>query len=959
VSFQSCFTRTFDVIIFGTGYAAFGAALHLLEQNRSICIVSRQSDLLWESGRAYMPHTGASDHPLWSAYMAELKQRNATTKTETDGALSEVIATHFLAQKNIDLLYYSTPVAIEQNDTMLEAVIVATKSGYHRLVAKQWIDATETGEVIRQIDPQAQPRTPSKRHLFAYYQALEWPNQTDQHLSLETADLTWSSTLWPRQRRLTITLPGQIEHPRKQIIPALQAFYDTNNNLLNNTALSHCSLIDCPEYGADKAPLINLPQNVLTASPALCNRAIQTLSDRFVLGVDMASQLEQMAQCTPPDNIFNRPINPVPQNTLHTEVLVAGAGTGGAYASIAAARSGAQVTTIEPYDFPGGIGAGGGIHWYYYGIPGGLQAEADQRTLDIMHLFGGKKHTRGFHPEARKLILEDLFDESGITFLKGTLVCAAHQTDRTVTHITLAGANGLTHLYAHAFIDATGDGDLAVQAGASFIFGRKGDGLVHAYSQSGGRLGIRDNHISMELLNFDAGFTDPTDAEDLTRARIAGICHYLKDTYSDESRWTYIAPAIGLRQSRQINTDYVVTLADLIERRKFPDAVGYTGAHYDNHAVDCEFESDEGLFWVWLCRQWREGRTACEIPYRMILPKDLDNVWIACRAAGVSQDAHHSFRMQRDIQRLGEIAGDAAALSVQHQSGARDIPFAKLRQKLADTGALDLKKSNDTRDFGPTDGINTLSELTDNTDISHEQIEAGLADLHAGKPSQTLWYLYRAQDTVQNDVVKALNSQNPLTSWLAAGILALWGDTRAEHRLLTAIRAQEYGYEDTDEAKTPEKFNRVVPNWMAAISFLRTCGTKNTLPVFQDFIGQGNLTLNVRTGMSLTLERLVDRNILTHSDRETVNRLLIALASHDIPDIIDLPVRNLTTNLTPKEPLPKNSPASKTQDNYRWQLVLVLSRISQKLGLPMPPEAEQFKNDKRALVRRAFEEIIS
>jgi hypothetical protein len=958
MAFQSCFSRTFDVIIFGTGYAAFGAALRLSEQQKSICIVSRQSDLLWESGRAYMPHQGVGVHPLWLAWTKELISRNAATEMESDGALAEIMATDLVAQKNITMLYYSTPVGVEQNGDVLEAIVVATKSGYHRLVARQWLDTTETGEVIRQIDDAAQPRCPSSRHLFAYYQSLEWPDRDTHHLSCETADLTWSPTLWPRQRRLTITLPGETQHPRKQIIPSLQAFYNSNSHLFQDAPMSHCSLIDCPEYPASRPPSFNLPQNVCSASPAFCNRDIKTLADRFILGVDTANQLDQMGAHNPSPDIFNHPINPEIDNTLHTEVLVAGAGTGGAYASIAAARSGALVTTIEPYEFPGGIGAGGGIHWYYYGVPGGLQAEADQRTVDAMHLFGGKKHTRGFHPEARKLILEDLFDESGITFLKGTLVCAAHQKDRRVSHVTVATANGLTDIRAHAFIDATGDGDLSVQAGATFSFGRQGDGLVHAYSQSGGRLSIRNDTLTVDHMNFDAGFTDPADAEDLTRARIVGIRHYLQDTFTDESRWTYIAPAIGLRQSRQINTDYVVTLADLIERRKFPDAVGYTGAHYDNHAVDAEFESDEGLFWVWLCRQWRDGRTACEIPYRMILPKDLDNVWVACRAAGVSQDAHHSFRMQRDIQRLGEIAGDAAAISVQHKCGARDFPFSELRKKLAETGALDLEKSNLTLDFGPTDGINTLGELTNNTEISQEQIDTGLSDLKAGKPTQALWYLYRARKAVQAEVIKALDSQNPLTSWLAAGILALWGDTRAEYRLLSAIRAQEYGFEDTDEAKSPEKFNRVVPNWMAAISFLRSCGTKNTLPVFQDFASQDNLTLNVRTGMALTLERLIDRDILAESDRETITPLLAALGSGDISDSIDIPQRNLTVNVTQKEAPHRAGPSSKTQDNYHWQLVLVLSRISKKLGLPIPQNAGAFKDDERALVRRAFAEFV-
>lgn len=377
LAFQSCFSRTFDVIIFGTGYAAFGAALQLKEQKKSICIVSRQSDLLWESGRAYMPHSGSSNHPLWTSWLAELKNRHAATDTETDGALAEVIATELIAHKNITLLYYTTPVAIEPNGDSLESIMIATKSGYHRLVAKQWIDTTEAGEIAQLINPNIKPRIPSKRHIFAYYQSLQWPNQESLYQATDHATLTWSPTLWPRQRRLTITQPGEIETPRKKIIPCLQAFYKEHSQCIENAPMSHCSLIDYPEYTQSDPITLSLPNNVIAAAPALSNQTIRTLSDRFTLGVETAQRLTHTYSHTPSDDIHTRPTEPTAQNTLHTEVLIAGAGTGGAYAAISAARAGAKVTTIEPYEFPGGIGAGGGIHWYYYGVPGCLQAEAD------------------------------------------------------------------------------------------------------------------------------------------------------------------------------------------------------------------------------------------------------------------------------------------------------------------------------------------------------------------------------------------------------------------------------------------------------------------------------------------------------------------------------------------------------------------------------------------------------
>ena len=176
-SFQSYFGRIFDVVIFGAGYSAFGAALRAREDGKSVCLVNRQADLLWESGRAFMPHSGTADVPLWNRWTAILKARNSATDTEIDGALAEIIATDHLTDKNIAVLYYSVPVAAETEGDILESVIVATKSGFQRLVARQWIDATEKGEVLGLLNSSFEPKTPVQRHLFAYYQHLSWPNQ--------------------------------------------------------------------------------------------------------------------------------------------------------------------------------------------------------------------------------------------------------------------------------------------------------------------------------------------------------------------------------------------------------------------------------------------------------------------------------------------------------------------------------------------------------------------------------------------------------------------------------------------------------------------------------------------------------------------------------------------------------------------------------------------------------------
>lgn len=122
------------------------------------------------------------------------------------------------------------------------------------------------------------------------------------------------------------------------------------------------------------------------------------------------------------------------------------------------------------------------------------------------------------------------------------------------------------------------------------------------------------------------------------------------------------------------------------------------------------------------------------MPYGMIVPRDLDNVWLACRAIGVSPDAHHSCRMQRDIQRIGEAAGNAAALAVKHQADARHIPIDQLHEALARTGAIDMNVIDvANRDFGPPVERDVFQ------DSAGEALRReGFDHLRAGEPHATL-----------------------------------------------------------------------------------------------------------------------------------------------------------------------------------------------------------------------------
>src|SRR5690606_34193817 len=128
-----------------------------------------------------------------------------------------------------------------------------------------------------------------------------------------------------------------------------------------------------------------------------------------------------------------------------------------------------------------------GIHSYYFGVKGGMQEEIDQRTREIMPLFGQTRQIASFHPDAKKLVLEQMMRDAGVRVHFGASLWNAQSIDGRVVHADLSTPTGPARLRARAWIDGTGDADLAATAGARFILGRTGDGQMHAYSQSAGR----------------------------------------------------------------------------------------------------------------------------------------------------------------------------------------------------------------------------------------------------------------------------------------------------------------------------------------------------------------------------------------------------------------------------------------------------------------------------------------
>jgi hypothetical protein len=941
--------QIWDVVILGAGYAGWGALQAALAAGKKALVVAHMPALLPESGWSFQPENGACTDPLWTSWLKTLVASGAAKPPLTDGALAEVSAAHFCRENEVPILLYSQPVVAETVDSFLESVLFASKSGLQRVQAKRWLDATEEGSLVKLISPDWCPAQPS-RLIQNLYLRHSGPtvSETAQCLVPGLNSVCLLPGIWPDEARLRIELDASICSPRNAWIPALQALKE--HDLLKDPVLTHGSLVPFYYYAEnDAAEPPALPDNLAICVPGAIKRSLNTLGDRFVCGVQAYRSLEGKPECKP------RPSGRPPAIPNHLpepgfDVVVAGLGTGGSLAAVAAARSGARVLGFDSLPFAGGISSGGGIHSYYYGIKGGLQQELDERVRQLTPLFGKTSQVKGFHPDAKKIVLESMLHEAGVSVRFNETMFSVGRDQNKISHVLVASPSGPLRLSSKLWIDATGDGDLCAGAGVPHRLGRSGDGLLHAYSQSSGKAVVKNEVPIMELVNFDAGFCNPTDVGDLTRSRIEGVAQHAQTIYTGIERPTYIAPAIGLRQSRHIETDYTLTLDDLITRKSFPDSIGYTGAHYDNHAHDYENESDEAAFWVWGCLQWATGSLACELPYRILLPKELDNAIIACRALGVSEEAHHSVRMQRDMQRIGEVAGLAAAICLKTGKLFREVPMDQLCSALVKSGAL-------SKEALPSFSMDGCVTNIESLEVPAESLEEWIHQIQQPMATPSLWRIYQAGKTdpsIAPRVQELLESEDSIITWRVAVVLAMWGHASAEPRLLNAVLHREM-LEETREFSKPQHAWKTVPRWQAALIFLRRCASEKSLPVLLALSGDPTLNLNQRVAVATLCLRLCNNPAIRETSQNAMSAILDNLLSTAPPHAVREPGSKFSA---PKNNTRPDDKRAVIDEDFTWQLHAAVSQVHIALGLPVDASYRRYFLDPRRLVRSRFEKLL-
>lgn len=175
---------------------------------------------------------------------------------------------------------------------------------------------------------------------------------------------------------------------------------------------------------------------------------------------------------------------------------------------------------------------------------------------------------------------------------------------------------------------------------------------------------------------------DPTDIHSLTDAytrvyeQIPILTRFFKNYVPgfEQSHLLEIAPMLGVRESRRIMGDYVLTGDDLVDGRVFDDAISMGGYHIDIHRP---------------AGTWVESRNvqAYTVPLRSLIARDVDGLMMAGKCISATHEAIASTRVIPICMGQGQAVGTAAAIAIGQGRGIREINVTELQDRLVAQGA--------------------------------------------------------------------------------------------------------------------------------------------------------------------------------------------------------------------------------------------------------------------------------
>jgi hypothetical protein len=349
-------------------------------------------------------------------------------------------------------------------------------------------------------------------------------------------------------------------------------------------------------------------------------------------------------------------------------------------------------------------------------------------ALNAPHLsVQNRIQAQAYDISAYKIVADELLASSGVkTLFHAFGVGMAKRSDREIDSVIVESKSGRQAIRGRMFIECSGDGDLAAWAGAPYELGDGMGNMLYPstmfriigvdpvkagraweaipklmdeaiakgrrFPRRGAIVRPQKNPIEWranvtQIKNPDGSAVSGIDVEQMSFGEIEGrrqcwdVFEFIKEvTPGFENAYIVeIAPQIGIRETRRVVGEYMLSESDILDCASFADAIGVNGwpveAHVSGNVV-LKFPNIP------------ESRGYNQLPYRMIVPRDTDNMFVAGRCASMTHDGQSSARVSGPCFAMGQAAGTAADFALKAGVAPRAVDVAALQKRLEGDGAF-------------------------------------------------------------------------------------------------------------------------------------------------------------------------------------------------------------------------------------------------------------------------------
>ena len=445
------------------------------------------------------------------------------------------------------------------------------------------------------------------------------------------------------------------------------------------------------------------------------------------------------------------------------DLLCVGIGSAGGYAALAATREGLDVIALEKDANVGGMPVNGRVTFYYYGFGGGSFEKNDEEGRKHRHIFGTSPDHN--NSDLMQIMLYKSIVENGVRLISHAVVTGVYFEGDRVVGARISKDGKTANVKSAMLVDSTSDGHVIRICPTETYLGRDADGKTVPFT------------VRCEMLNGEGRYCyNNSDSGYCNQYKVAEFSQKIINAHAERrhipdknTRLVAIAPICGVREGVRFKGEETLKYSDIFLENHPQKVLFYAYSDIDKHGHDLALDEELYQNW-WVISNLSTVTVRIPVPFGAVVPKGLKGIVSAGRCLSIDSYSSSAVRMNRDMFRMGECVGVAAAMAVKANCDFVNIDYAEFVKKVEEYGCYSGDKS---KKMGFDDQSGKQPYRPVDFKMSNAEI---LKTLATDCPGPAIWAAYRyGDDKLAELLVNSLGDNGEYLRYNAAIALGIMG----------------------------------------------------------------------------------------------------------------------------------------------------------------------------------------